>query len=111
MEQLPLPSVDVTVNVEAFFGLTTWKRACDEPPPCTGWWKTRRRSSPGMLQPQRRWWDTKTFSYPVVVGEDSDEAAEEIAVAPTHIDLDDIEWCGLQLPHPSGLPYKPVKTA
>lgn len=105
MEQLQLPSVELTVNVEAFLGLTNWVNAAERLPPTNGWWKTRRRSSPKLLQPQRRWFDGTTFSMPVL-RIDSDEVAEAYGTTDTRVPLSDIEWCGLKEPHPAGYPYK-----
>lgn len=110
MEQLKLPTVDLTVDVEAFIGLTDWKSAAVELPPTIGWWKTRKKSSPGLLQPQRRWFNGITFSYPVLVNVDCDEQAEEMAVCTTHHSITDIEWCGLKAPHPSGYSYNLIRT-
>ena len=94
-----------TVNVEAFLGLTTWALTSEKPPPSTGWWKTRRVSSPLLLQPQRRWWDGKRWSRAVLLV-DSDEAAEDAAGEHTSTPNNDIEWCGLKGPHPAGYEYR-----
>lgn len=102
-QQLPLYE-GLTVNVEAFLGLTTWQNAAENPPPHTGWWKTRRVSSPELLQPQRRWWGGKSFSKPVLLV-DSDEDSEDTATEITEVPLSDIEWCGLTAPHPAGYTY------
>ncbi len=94
-----------TVNVEAFLGLTNWVRTSEQPPPHTGWWRTRRASSPLLLQPQRRWWDGKHWSSPVLAV-DTDETAEDAATVHSSIPNGDIEWCGLRGPHPLGYSYK-----
>ena len=105
MEQLHLPSVELTVNVEAFLGLTNWVNAAEKLPPTNGWWKTRRVSSPKLLQPQRRWFDGASFSMPVLRVDD-DAYAEVAATRDTTIPLSDIEWCGLRAPHPLWYPYR-----
>lgn len=94
-----------TVDVEAFLGLTTWARTDVQPPPSTGWWKTRRVSSPLLLQPQRRWWDGKRWSRAVLLVDD-DETAEDAAGEWTVTPNADIEWCGLRTAHPLGYSYR-----
>lgn len=102
MQQLQLPNVALTVNVEAFLGLTTWEASALHRPPYIGWWKTRRASCPNVLQPQRRWWDGHRWSRPVTVLHGDDEA-DEIALQPARDDINaEIEWCGLLCPHPDG---------
>jgi hypothetical protein len=103
--QQPHYSGAPTVNVEAFLGLTNWARTSEQAPPHTGWWKTRRVSSPLLLQPQRRWWDGKRWSPPVLLV-DSDDTAEASAGMHTGVPSSDIEWCGLRGPHPLGYSYK-----
>ena len=105
MEQLHLPTVDLTLNVAAFIGHTDWALASMNPPPSTGWWETRRKSSPNLLQPQRRWYDGKVFSAPVLLG-CGDDDAEDLASTPASVQADDIEWRGLKEPWPQGYPYR-----
>lgn len=103
-----MPPVTLTVNVEMFIGLTPWVNAAVMPPPTNGWWKTRRVSSPELIQPQRRWYDGKVFSGPVTLA-DCDEEAECVALLDTTVPLSDIEWCGLAGPHPSGYEYQLIR--
>ena len=105
----PMTTPTLTVNVEALIGLTAWKSAAFEPPPTTGWWRTRKATSPLLLQPQRRWWDGRNFSLPVLVNFDDEDEAEQLLVCPALIPPINIEWCGLKEPHPSGYSYKPIK--
>lgn len=73
-------------------GLTDWSGG---EPPCEGWWKTRRKSSPLLSQPQRRWWhaDVKMWSGPVTP--DIDDADAEATRRDAYMMTDQIEWCGL----------------
>ncbi len=97
-----------TINVEAFIGLTPWMLTTVCKPPTTGWWKTRRASSPELLQPQRRWWDGRQWSMPVLLV-NTDEDAEDFATLPALASTTDIEWCGLLAPHPAGYSYRPMR--
>lgn len=98
----------VTVDVEAFIGLTDWKLTTEQPPPYRGWWKTRDLTSPHRLPNQRRWWNGKFWSVPVVSDDSFDhkdllEAAEDFK---TCLPNGRIEWCGLKESYPGGYPYK-----
>lgn len=98
------PVVDPDLNARV--GLTPWVLASEQPPPQDGWYKTRRKSAPNFLQPQRRFWTAASiktragyFSRPVFLG-DSEEDASDASVTPASFDNSDIEWCGLLAPHP-----------
>lgn len=100
---------EFVVDIERFVGLTPWVLASEQRPPCDGWWKTRLKSSPDLRQPQRRYWTGVStnvpgmawgfFSAPVHPGE-SDEEAEQSRNKASAYGPDEIEWCGLMVPHP-----------
>lgn len=109
MDRTAIPNtlkVAYTIDVEAFIGLTEWVNAAVRTPPTTGYWKTRVVSSPELLQPQRRWWDGRVFSLPILVGVDDDHYTVEAEQTPTNRPLVSIEWCGLKAPYPSVYPYR-----
>lgn len=92
-------NIALVVDVEAFFGLTDWAQG---PPPSIGWWKTRRSTRPDLYQPQRRWWNGTCWSV-YCTPKHSDEHCEEAKIGQTKVE--DVEWCGLNHPHPDGYPY------
>lgn len=99
------------VDVETFLGLTEWKPTHPTPPPCNGWWKTRSITSPEILQPQRRWWDGRKWSMPVVVGKTCDNLVMEKRYEPSLLDPERIEWCGLKACPGGYLPENGYKRA
>lgn len=94
-------NIALVVNVEKFFGLSEWSSG---PPPFVGWWKTRRKNFPNLIQPQRRWWDGQQWSV-FCRSDNSDEETAERAKTPIPV-KDPVEWCGLLHPHPDGYPYQ-----
>jgi hypothetical protein len=83
---------------EVLIGTTPFVLASKEPPPMSGWWKTRLVRSPNLLPQQRRWFDaeTKTFSRAVFVGYTDDAEAERIKNSGgCNFALHQLEWCGL----------------
>lgn len=107
MQQQPLPSVALTVNVEAFLGLTTWLLLAEQKPPYIGWWRTRKTYM--RHQPRRMWWNGTAFSA-AVYRTTTDELAQYLADQRTDEDDARIEWCGLQHPHPAGYEYSLIRT-
>ena len=57
------------VNLTYFIGVSEW---AEGPPPCEGWWDTKRGA-----RITRRWWNGKRYSWPVQVGVDDEDYAEE----------------------------------
>ena len=92
------------LDIEKFVGLTPWASGH---PPFAGWWNTRLARNREALQPQRRWWNGTQWSVCVLLGED-DMVAETCQTTPTF--ADDVEWSGLQLPHPDGYDYPLMKS-
>lgn len=90
--------------------LTPWVLTTKNPPPFIGWWKTRRSDNPGLMQPQRRWWNGEKWSFPVMP--DSDDAnAEALATMKARVDINlSIEWCGLQSKPTGPYPYDLTQT-
>lgn len=99
--QTQLEIQEFKVDPETFLGLTEWRRTTVNPPPFTGWWKTRRSDSPAYAQPQRRWWDGEFWSLPAFP---NDSDAEVVVTKQTRAHTTtvggEIEWCGLKHPHP-----------
>lgn len=87
-------------TLEELLGTTPYRKG---PPPCVGWWKTRRTDNLGNhALPARRWWDGVGWSTAVSPGIDPDE--HTLAAKSTrwhHPAAAYLEWCGLasQPPH------------
>lgn len=94
------------LDVVAFIGVTDWIDAAEHPPEYSGWYEVRYKMSEeerelrGGLDVERRWWHggDQTFSWPVVVGRDTEEdekiAVDKQATAP----LSMLEYRGLKQP-------------
>jgi hypothetical protein len=88
--------------------VTQWFDAAESQPGLSGWYNVRFKMSDEEREArnpplQRRWWDGQDvcFSRPVYVGEEmSQERMEEIKLKPSTFLLNDLEWQGLQEPHP-----------
>lgn len=102
MKQQELPGL--VVDTEKFVGMTDWALASEVQPARQGWYKTRRKSAPNMMQPQRRFWNAALgfFSLPVQA-DYSDIECAALKTMPSPFSLDDIEWCGLKSKHPDSL--------
>lgn len=101
---------EFVVDIERFVGLTPWVLASEQRPPCDGWWKTRLKSSPDLRQPQRRYWTGMSTNVPGMAWgffsapahpDESDEEVEQSRNKASAYGPDEIEWCGLRLPHPN----------
>lgn len=82
-----------------FETMTDWSK---EPPPCVGWWATRFRFKPSHFQPQRRFWDGKVWSLPVLPAMMDDFETQRRRFMAAGTPNDYIEWRGLAEPHPDG---------
>lgn len=91
MPDPPKPST----YVEAFLGLTDWKKTADDPPPFLGWWKTWNEQG----RAQRQWWNGHVWSIPTLPGPMPYEEAEEYKQIVSHRDPGDVLWSGLCRPH------------
>jgi hypothetical protein len=96
------------LNVEAFIGLTGWSKTTEQPPPFLGWWETRREDVERVSC--RRWWNGHHWSKPV--WPDMFEEADRLKTIPAGLEIQpQIEWCGLNKPHPDGYDYPLVASA
>lgn len=92
----------LTLDTQASLGLTEYIGTKECKPPCVGWWQTRSITSPDLMQPQRRWWNGRHWSMPVIVGKTDDELTRNKRYEASFLEPNRIEWCGLLKPPAGG---------